>query len=1152
MRKNKKKIWRAVLSGLCTACMTATVLGVASVASACSETSGTTPPPTTQGKPVSALPETYETYAVGETISIRSFMQNINGKNIQIFGALIKDGETYATVDSETPEINYVFTETGEYTLMWYYTQDGVQTVVKNETFTVGYQPYFNVAFASEYVTGETVSLITECIYDGQAFNASVEVLSPKNEAVALSDMALTLSENGKYKVTYSAKIGEETFTRDYYLTTVGRAQDYADYINPISGVQSITSEFVAPDYIADYIEKDADPATALGGKGLLVEMDGRATFRYRNVVDLNTLDKETDIVKLAVLGSDGYDTLATLQIKLIDVYDPDNVVAFHLQPVSNKTTTGSSQWVYANILYNNVKYSLNSSGGMYINSRYGKGTNMLFSTDLLKTNLQFNPTTGKGTGNGPQNRDVAKATWGHFAIDYADRAFYVMTGQYNSLVRAKEQTKIVDLDAPDQVGKDNEWEGFTTGEAYVEISVTAQGSKTAVILQEVAGEKLYKDNDNDKGASPWFEEKVDGKLPTGETDTFYPFAKVAYSHDTIDGKVLLPEYEVVGLQREVIKGLKYADVSFQDGGFTPSKEGVYVVTYKLKDQDGNERLQTETFDVVNDLGQKGLEFSYDLPETFTVGGYFTVPKLTKKGFSYLSKVEESISYGGVEYASQTNEKIFLDKAGTIAIKCKYQDFLGREYTYEKDYAVNVSDKAITNMLGTVPKYAIKGKTIVLPDMTAVDYHKDVVDGKSNTEWKLLVDGQEIDTAERSFKIKKNHGETVFVAYVVGGETVYSYDIKVIEANYLGDRFYATDENAQVTTQKDHICLTATGDSVVEYVNAFILEESTYTMPYRFTITQAQASAFESIDVYYSDYENPEACIFVRITKEGNFVYAQINGTGERYVIPKINDAYDYSYTIASKTFTFAAKEVVETTANGKDFNGFASRLVNVRFVFNGVTQETQLNVYSLCGLTFLSSYEADGVTLKKYTDAVRPSLVSEKTFRDNSLELGSTMFLPAVVARTALSGLVTARVTVIAPSGKKLLDNQNAYNDQSCTLSEFGDYKLMYTVPMGLGTENIIYNFRVYPADVPEITIAKAFETTYAGGAKITIPEVTVSGMTDYEVKCYFVKPDNSREKVEAGKEFTLTQYGIYRMEVVVTDEYNTVYESWTFKVEG
>ena len=104
----------------------------------------------------------------------------------------------------------------------------------------------------------------------------------------------------------------------------------------------------------------------------------------------------------------------------------------------------------------------------------------------------------------------------------------------------------------------------------------------------------------------------------------------------------------------------------------------------------------------------------------------------------------------------------------------------------------------------------------------------------------------------------------------------------------------------------------------------------------------------------------------------------------------------------------------------------------------------------------------------------------------------------------------------------------------------------------MGLGTENIIYNFRVYPTDVPEITIAKAFETTYAGGAKITIPEVTVSGMTDYEVKCYFVKPDNSREKVEAGKEFTLTQYGTYRMEVVVTDEYNTVYESWTFKVEG
>lgn len=1149
MKKNKKTIWKAILGGLCTACMTVTVLGMAS---ACSETSGTTPPPTSQEKPVSALPETYETYAVGETLAIRSYVHIVNGESVMLCGALIKDGTTYAEVNHDEPEMNYVFTETGEYTIVWYYIKDGTQTIVKNQSFTVGKQPYFNIAFASEYMTGETVSLMAECMYEGQSFNSSVAALSPKNEPVAVSDMELTLSENGKYKVTYSAKIGNETFTRDYWFTVVGRAQDYADYIQPIGGVQNVTSEFVAPDYIADYIEKGDDPATALGGKGLLVEMDGQGAFRYRNIVDLNTIDKETDLVKLAVLGSDGYDALANLEIKLIDVYDQENTVSFHLQKVENTSAAGKVEWIYANVLYKNVKYSINSNGGMYVNSRYGKGTNIVFDTGLLKTDLFYNAETGIGTGNNAQNGDVAKATWGHFAIDYADKAFYVMTGQYNSLQAKKVQSKIVDLDDPDQIGVDNEWQGFTTGEAYIEISVSAPGAKTGVILQEIAGEKLYQDNDNDKGPSAWFVEKTDGMLPIGETDTFYPFASVSYSQDIIDGKILFPEYEVVALQREIIENFKYSPVQFTQDGFTPTQEGRYKITYKTWDQDGNESQQTETFDIVNNLGEMALRFSYELPTSFIVGSYFNVPKINKQGFSYLSKVQESITYNGTEYANQTNKRIFLDKAGTIVIKCAYKDFLGREYAYEQSYGVNVSEKVVTNMLGVVPKYAIKGKTIVLPDMTAVDYNKETVAGKSNTSWKLIVDGQEIDTLERSVRIKKNHGETISVAYMVKDETICCYEIKVIETNYLGDRFYATNENAQVCTQKDHVSLTATGNSVVEYINAFILDESTYSIPFRFTLTQAQADAFESIDVYYTDYENSDICVFVRLTKDNDTVYAQINGMGERYTVSKANGQYNIAYMKTTKTFSFASKKVVKTTAGGNDFNGFTSKLFNVRFVFNGVTQATQLNVYNLSALTLRSSYASDGVTLKKYTDNSRPSLVSEKTFRDNSMELGSIMFIPAIEARTALSGLLTARITVTSPSGKKIVDDQNAYNDQSFKLQEFGDYKIIYTVPMGLGMEDIIYSFRVYPMATPEIMQSNTFAESYKGGAKITIPKITVSGMTDYEINCYLVKPDYTREKVEIGEKFTLTQYGTYRLEIVVTDEFNTVYKCWTFKVEG
>lgn len=1143
---NKKKVWRARVGATCLVCMLTTLIGVAG---ACSNLDNSTSSSIDSPISISPLPDHYETYAVGETISIRSSVYNVNGESLMLYGTLLKGGETCASVTPETWEKNYVFTETGEYVLMWYYEKDGEITVVKNEELTVGYQPYFNISFASEYLTGDSVSLMAECIYEGYTFDTSVEVLSPYNELLSLSDMDLTFTESGKYKVSYSAKVGNETFTRDYWLTAVGRMQNYKDYIRPISGVQNVIPEFVAPDYIADYIDPN-DPegeAKATGGKGVLVEMDGTAAFRYRNIVDLNTFDETIDLVKFAVLGSDGYVDLNNLQINLIDAYDSSNTIAFHLQCVNNSQT----QWVYANVLYKNVKYSRTDSGTMRIDSRYGRGTNILFKTDLLKTALQYDSFTGKGKGNNPLNADVGKATWGHFQINYANKEFYVYEGQYNSKVSKQKQALIVDLDDTNQVGAYNEWQGFTTGEVYIEISVVGQGSRTGVILQEIAGEKLYENNDNDMGASAWFEEEKNGMLPSGETGTFYPFATVAYTLDTIDGKILMPEYKVVGLKREIFEGLKYTDVAFNQNGFTPTQKGRYFVTYQLQDQDGNVSKQTECFDVVDDLGEMSVQFSQELPTSFMVGQYFTVPKLIKKGFSHLSNTQESIIYNGVEYASRTYEKILLDKAGTIVFKCSYKDFLGREYVYEKEYSVTLSEKPVTNMLGVLPSYVVKGSKIVLPAMSAINYGKEATAGKSNAEWKLIVDGQEINTKERMVEVAKNHGETMLVEYKIGEETKYSYEIKVVEAKYLHDRFYPVSGDVKATAEKYCINLTATEDSVVDYINALILDDSTYTIPLTFTFTEMQTTTFESVDVYYEDYKNPEACIFIRLINENGEIKAQINGEGQKYSIELENGRYRFAYRLEEKKFTFATKETVDTTADGKDFGGFASKLLKVRFVFNGITAQTQLNVYEISSLTFISAYEKDNETLKEYVDKSKPLLVSEKTYRDNSMEFGSEMFIPAIEARTPLTGLMPARITVTSPSGKTIVNNQNAYNDQSFTLNEFGDYKIIYKVEVPRGTETTIYNFRVYPKDRPQITLSKDLQGTYKVGAKIVVPLINVSGATDYEVSCYIVKPDYSREKVEIGKEITLTQYGTYRFEVVIIDEFNTTYERWSFKVE-
>ena len=657
---------------------------------------------------VSTLPEYFETYAVGETIYIENSNVKVNGKTYLLYGVLIKDGNIYTTLTPEQSFVTYRFEESGKYSVLYYYVDNGVQYIVKNVDFTVGVQPYFNIAFKSEYLVNETIALTADCVYEAAKFSSSVKAVSPYGEELDVSKLQLALNDNGIYKVTYSAQIEEDLFVREYSFNVTGRAKYYKDYILPISGVTNTVDDYVAPDYVSDYVDLPEQDGT--GGKGVLVEMEGRGSFRFRNTIDLSEADKNTDLIKFAILGADGYDQLTGMKVKLVDVYDADNTVYFDLSAVDNIPNpeienSKAVQWVYAKVNYKGTFYSYDwGSGAMEINSRYGTGTNLLFNVGLLESDAIE-------VGNNPQA--VGKVTWGHFQFDYENKGFYVTVGQYNSKFSKKRQMLVADLDDPNVVGADNLWSGFTTGEVYLEVEVTGTGTKTGLIIQEIAGEKLYKDNDNDKAPTVRFNELVDGKLPIGVVDKFYPFADVSYSIDVIDGKVDHPEYRVISLQKEILPYVKYVDVEYEKNGFTPKSSGKYVVTYRTYDQDGNYTDDKFIFEVKESLGNLGIEYSYDLPEKFDVGTYFTVPELHKKGFSYLSTCKESIVYNGNEYAGKQNEKVFLDKSGEIKVKCEYVDFLGTEYQYEKVYSVSVSNSPITQIIGALPEYVMKGRTRV-------------------------------------------------------------------------------------------------------------------------------------------------------------------------------------------------------------------------------------------------------------------------------------------------------------------------------------------------------------------------------------------------------------------------------------------------------
>ncbi len=1119
MKQKTKKILQLTLSLLFSACL----IGGAATAFSNEETSPLTvyAVDNVESLAVTTTPEYFDDYGVGETLAINNYETVVDGKTTTLYAVLQKDYEVFALLTPEMEQVTYEFSETGTYNVVYYaQASDNQKTVVKNIRFTVGNQPYIDVVFDAEYMVNTTVSMQAECVFGNKKTMPSIFVKSPTGKVVELTDYAAKLTECGKYTVAYNAEMDGATISRTYYLTVTGSSNSYADYLINVSGVTDVESNVQAPDWAA-------------AGTGVRVTGGSFAAFRYTNIVDVDTITKADNMVNFLPLGTDGYSTLSKIMIKFIDVYDETNVIAYECCYVKL-----SDPYTYCKIQYKDILKARKGAGtpGFFENTMYGLGAGGVhFDVERY----------------GFLEDKYGNLKWLRTQMDHAERKFFLTRGNIGA---ADYQDEILDLDDPTHVGYGNEWSGFTTGEVYIQIELTGKGSQTGCIVQEIAGEKLYGEKTSTKGPDILFEVEENGKLPTGVVGKYYPFPEVQYSIDAMDGKYFKPEYEIVRLEQSLFDGLKYQEIKLSSSeGFTPESAGTYCITYQVIDNNGNVGQRQIDFDVKDDLGEKGVAYDYEMPQSFNVGTNFTVPKLIPTGFSYLLKQEESIEYNGVDYVDNVGELVFLDSAGTITIKCSYKDYLGETYEFEKEYAVVASESAITELKGVIPKYVLKGRAIVLPNLSAINYSKEPSSAEYYPTWKLTVDGQEIDTNERTVDITKNHGEIMEVAYVVEGKTVYSAQMQVVEANYLADRFFVTSGSLSTTNTAKGVELTATTNSTVDFINPLIVDNSVTKLPITLAVVADKAN-FEYVDVYFEDYVYSDIRVFVRITYTADGLFGQVNGEGE--VLPLAEsvkyEGLTMTYNIPFNAFEFTSRLVVKKDVNGNVFNGFPSNRINVSFDIQGVSGETKICVSELGLFGMLSQFDDDG-NLEKYEDKAIPTIVSEGNFRDNSFVYGTTAYFPAIEARTMLSGLTTAKLTVTSPSGKVILNNVNAYNDYSFKIDEYGTYKIVYSVPFRSTIYKFNYNARVFKEIFPEVSLKTKLQETYKVGTTLTIPEAIIDGAGEKLTTQYYIMlPDTSLVSVKAGDKIKLEECGTYKLQVVVIDEYNVTFETWKFKVEG
>ena len=440
----------------------------------------------------------FNTYGIGETISIRRIEAESNGEPVQLSAYLQKDNQVLAELSAGDNLTNYVFETKGKYELIYFITNGGSNEVVKSYSFSVNKQPYFKTDFAPSYTVGSVIDVNKKCFYNLESASSSVIVTDPRGKVEKVSG-SFCATEAGFYKVEFSSNIDGMSFSRTYLLDVRKKPASYADYFQPVSGVSEIRGDVSAPAY-------------AKAGTGVAIySTASECVFQYANVIDLNALTENDQLISLLPLAGDGITAMSDFSVRLIDVYDSSNVIEYYVYSDFNPNLY-DQEWTYASIVYKGKYYAVRADGSL-VNNKWGAVMSVHIHADVLDEHMG-----GNGYG---------KAEWFCAQTDYANKSFHVNAGiRYNT----KKSQFLMDLSNPEYLGFGNEWQGFTTGEVYLQVKMKNSSGTSGMIVSEVAGEPMSGEFSQGRMPAGYFlDSEKEGKIPNAIVGLNYSVPEVSY-----------------------------------------------------------------------------------------------------------------------------------------------------------------------------------------------------------------------------------------------------------------------------------------------------------------------------------------------------------------------------------------------------------------------------------------------------------------------------------------------------------------------------------------------------------------------------------------------------------------------------------------------
>ncbi len=954
-----------------------------------------------------------------------------------------------------------------------------------------------------------------------------IEVQYHKHEMFKVPDASF-----GSVKANYVTVTPSGQRITDYYfkLTEGGIYQiEYSAVVDGKSKTHKVDFVVETPAYSVEKMESLAyygqDDKYNSGNEGIIVSLADGDVFHYNKVINVWESSKTLPAIDFGYLPETLNQVDASnMYITFTDIYDENNKVT-----------------CWFKIKANNLDY-------MYM---FSKATNQVWGGyENRGASLTYHKNNQYGTP-----IDLKAGYYGTPADDSYQKHFGLYFNAEENSIRINNELgygqwhkKDIQNYFGDPGLQEHPWNGFTTGEVYMDIWFEGYfANKASIVINSILDEDITQNEFKDDVA-PEIIVSEDFDTSINAMKGYYYPVNSAVAKDKMSGGVVDCSVDVYynysrpsGVYSD-FNATYASQVEIDNGRFKTDKLGYYAICYRAKDWYGNMTEKVVSVKVVepNVINPvTGLTLTGIVEDAVVGGVCYLAEGANAVGGIGSILYGYDVSLGQTKYEVQydyANRPYFVpNQAGEYIVKIYAEDSLG--VRCEQQYTVGVvSTGEIIKDVPVLPIGIISGCTYDLPTVNVYDTNGNVVDA---AKIKIIDgDGERAYSRDETFTPDKD-GNAKIVYYCDGVENIYTVPVLTV-FNDLYEiavkDYFIFSEGMSASMSVDGTEFIAQADSTA----TFPIAQVSKSLKMDFASNPDKANFGEFV-ITLMDSADYSISISLGLVNNGaGRCNISLNGemTNTRTNVFNFASQNTCSISYDNNTRSFVCDDrtmVFDKTLYGEHFDGFTSGKVYIKFEMKGVEEESGVM------LTMINDQMLNTDTA---VDNGEPIIAIENTYDLLVVEYGSTFTIYKALVADVLDPTVRGTVSLtfnnnpVTSKDNVIMKSVSCDREYEVELDQYGTYTLRYQSVDSNGNEKRESRLiQVIDGEAPVIKVSNVPVELSLGENKV--PKATATDNVTEEPTIWICIYDPAGNIIYAkdGK-FTAVHSGIYKVIYYAIDE--------------